>query len=132
MPEISIEYNFETNNLGHEILIISFDASNLNEKGIQQAVSGAVNKISKSIQIIKIQKDNNIRIKYLNKESLNVTINSDNILEATCRIIDTTIQIVTNQVSNSSQIRVEFQDLDSALPSYMKDEIIQTLIDYMN
>lgn len=132
MPKISIEYNFKINNLGHEILIISFDASNLNEKGIQQAVSRAVNEMSKSIQIIKIQKDNNIRIKYLNKESLNVTLYSDNILQATCRIIDTTIQIVANQVSNSSQIRVEFKDLDSALPSYMKDKITQTLIDCMN
>lgn len=132
MPNISLECNFGTNDSGHEILIISFDASNLNESGMQQAVAGAVNQMSKSIQIIENQKDNIIRIRYLDKESLDVTLFDDNILEATCRIIDTSMQIVSKQVSNSSQIEVEIQDLDSVLPSYMKDKITEAFINSIN
>ena len=132
MPNISLESKFGTNDSGHEILIISFDASNLNESGMQQAVAGAVNQMSKSIQIIENQKDNIIRIRYLDKESLDVTLFDDNILEVTCRIIDTTMQIVSKQVSNSSQIEVEIQDLDSTLPSYMKDKITEVFINSIN
>jgi hypothetical protein len=132
MPNISLECNFGTNDSGHEILIISFDASNLNESGMQQAVAGAVNQMSKSIQIIENQKDNIIRIRYLDKESLDVTLFDDNILEATCRIIDTSMQIVSKQVANSSQIEVEIQDLDSVLPSYMKDKITEAFINSIN
>lgn len=132
MPNISLECNFGTNYSGHEILIISFDASNLNESGMQQAVAGAVNQMSKSIQIIENQKDNIIRIRYLDKESLDVTLFDDNILEATCRIIDTSMQIVSKQVANSSQIEVEIQDLDSTLPSYMKDKITEAFINSIN
>ena len=132
MPNISLECNFGTNDSDHEILIISFDASNLNERGMQQAVAGAVNQMSKSIQIIENQKDNIIRIRYLDKESLDVSLFDDNILEATCRIIDTTMQIVSKQVSNSSQIEVEIQDLDSSLPSYMKDKITEVFINSIN
>ena len=132
MPNISLECKFGTNNSGHEILIISFDASNLNESGMQQAVAGAVNQMSKSIQIIENQKNNIIRIRYLDKESLDVTLFDDNILEATCRIIDTTIQIVSKQVANSSQVEVEIQDLDSTLPSHMKDKITEAFINSIN
>ena len=132
MPNVSLECNFGTNDSGHEILIISFNASNLNEIGMQQAVAGAVNQMSKSIQIIENQKNNIIRIRYLDKESLDVTLFDDNILEATCRIIDTSMQIVSKQVSNSSQIEVEIQDLDSTLPSYMKDKITEAFINSIN
>jgi len=132
MPNISLECNFGTNDSDHEILIISFDASNLNERGMQQAVAGAVNQMSKSIQIIENQKDNIIRIRYLDKESLDVTLFDDNILEATCRIIDTSMQIVSKQVANSSQVEVEIQDLDSTLPSYMKDKITEVFINSIN
>lgn len=114
---ISVSTSIGNNDNGQKILIIQFDASLLNEKGIKQTVAKTINQIQPRIKNVESLSNGNINVVTLDTSTLDVRLFEDNdnnekSVEATCNIVDVEIQVVTKNKIGSTRAIISDPNLN--------------------